>query len=68
MRQREIIEEVASFTPVLPIDEISVEEQPFWIDVRVNQMLWAGELRKLGSGEIDADMVDRLERFRRQSA
>ena len=68
VRQREIIEEVASFTPVLPIDEISVEEQPFWIDVRVNQMLWAGELRKLGSGEIDADMVDRLERFRRQSA
>lgn len=68
VRQREIIEEVASFTPVLPIDEISVEEQQFWIDVRVNQMLWAGELRKLGSGEIDADMVDRLERFRRQSA
>ncbi|WP_417804616.1 hypothetical protein [Thalassospira lucentensis] len=68
VRQRELIEEIASFTPVLPIDEISEKEQAFWVDVRVNQMLWAGELRKLGSGEIDADMVDRLERFRRQSA
>ncbi|MHC8492053.1 hypothetical protein ACTU44_04985 [Thalassospira sp. SM2505] len=67
-KQREIIEEVASFTPVLPIEEITKDEQQFWVDIRVNQMLWAGELRKLGSGEIDADMVDRLERFRRQSA
>ncbi|WP_286888225.1 hypothetical protein [Thalassospira sp.] len=68
VKQREIIEEVASFAPVLPVEEITTAEQQFWIDIRVNQMLWAGELRKLGSGEIDADMVDRLERFRRQSA
>ena len=68
VRQREIIEEVASFAPVLPIEEITAAEQQFWVDIRVNQMLWAGELRKLGSGEIDADMVDRLERYRRQSA
>ncbi|MBX2830187.1 MAG: hypothetical protein KTR23_03265 [Rhodospirillales bacterium] len=67
-KQREIIEEIASFAPVLPVEEILTTEQQFWIDIRVNQMLWAGELRKLGSGEIDADMVDRLERFRRQSA
>lgn len=68
VKQREIIEAVASFIPVLPIEEITPEEQQFWVDIRVNQMLWAGELRKLGSGEIDADMVDRLERYRRQSA
>lgn len=67
-KQRETIEEIASFAPVLPISEIKVTEQQFWVDIRVNQMLWAGELRKLGSGEIDADMMDRLERFRRQSA
>ena len=67
-KQRETVEEIASFAPVLPLSEISVSEQQFWVDVRVNQMLWAGELRKLGSGEIDADMMDRLERFRRQSA
>lgn len=67
-KQREVIEEIASFVPVIPISEITDKEQQFWVDIRVNQMLWAGELRKLGSGEIDADMVDRLERFRRQSA
>lgn len=67
-KQREIVEEIASFAPVLPVEEILTTEQQFWVDIRVNQMLWAGELRKLGSGEIDADMVDRLERFRRQSA
>jgi len=67
-KQREIIEEIASVAPVLPVEEILTTEQQFWIDIRVNQMLWAGELRKLGSGEIEADMVDRLERFRRQSA
>ncbi|GAA0611684.1 MULTISPECIES: hypothetical protein [Thalassospira] len=67
-KQRETVEEVASFAPVLPLSEIEQSEQQFWADVRVNQMLWAGELRKLGSGEIDADMMDRLERFRRQSA
>lgn len=67
-KQRETIEEIASFSPVLPVSEIAVTDQQFWVDVRVNQMLWAGELRKLGSGEIDADMMDRLERFRRQSA
>jgi hypothetical protein len=67
-KQREVIEEIASFSPVLPVSEIAVTNQQFWVDIRVNQMLWAGELRKLGSGEIDADMVDRLERFRRQSA
>lgn len=68
VRQREIVEEAASFAPVLPVEELEPIEYEFWIDVRVNQMLWAGEVRKLGSGEIDADMVDRLERFRRQSA
>ncbi|WP_404422421.1 hypothetical protein [Thalassospira australica] len=68
VRQREIVEEIASFAPVLPIEELEKLEYEFWVDVRVNQMLWASELRKLGSGEIDADMVDRLERFRRQSA
>lgn len=67
-KQRETVEEVASFAPVLPLSEIEKSEQQFWADVRVNQLLWAGELRKLGSGEIDADMMDRLERFRRQSA
>lgn len=67
-KQREVIEEIASFAPVMPISELTDKEQQFWVDIRVNQMLWAGELRKLGSGEIDADMVDRLERFRRQSA
>ncbi len=68
VRQREIVEEIASFAPVLPVEELEQIEYEFWVDVRVNQMLWASELRKLGSGEIDADMVDRLERFRRQSA
>ncbi|MCC9620654.1 hypothetical protein LPB41_03025 [Thalassospira sp. MA62] len=68
VRDREIVEEIASFAPVLPVEEITEREASFWVDVRVNQMLWAAELRKLGSGEIDADMVDRLERFRRQSA
>jgi hypothetical protein len=68
VRQREIVEEIASFAPVLPIEALEKIEYEFWVDVRVNQMLWASELRKLGSGEIDADMVDRLERFRRQSA
>lgn len=68
VRQREIVEEIASFAPVLPIEALEKIEYEFWVDVRVNQVLWASELRKLGSGEIDADMVDRLERFRRQSA
>ncbi|MFH1807013.1 MAG: hypothetical protein ABID63_19195 [Pseudomonadota bacterium] len=68
VKQREVLEEIASFVPILPVEELDPAEYEFWVDIRVNQLLWANELRKLGSGEIDADMVDRLERFRRQSA
>jgi hypothetical protein len=68
VKQREVLEEIASFMPILPLEELEPVEHEFWVDIRVNQMLWARELRKLGNGEIDADTVGRLERYRRQSA
>lgn len=65
--QRDALEELASFLPVIPIAELEPEEYQFWTDIRVNQMMWAAELRKLGSDEVDADMVTRLDRFREAS-
>jgi len=43
-KQREIIEEIASFAPVLPVEEILTTEQQFWIDIRVNR----SEERRVG--------------------
>ncbi|OSQ46435.1 hypothetical protein [Thalassospira sp. MCCC 1A01428] len=65
--QRDALEELASFLPVIPIGELEPEEYKFWTDIRVNQVMWAAEVRKLGSGDMDADMVNRLERFREAS-
>lgn len=62
--QRDALEELASFLPIIPISELEPEEYPFWTDIRVNQVMWAAEVRKLGSGDMDAEMVTRLERFR----
>ncbi|OSQ40841.1 hypothetical protein [Thalassospira mesophila] len=65
--QRDALEELASFLPVIPIAELETEEYSFWTDIRVNQVMWAAEVRKLGSGDMDADMVTQLERFRESS-
>ncbi|RCK47021.1 hypothetical protein TH25_16005 [Thalassospira profundimaris] len=62
--QRDALEELASFLPIIPINELEPEEYSFWTDIRVNQVMWAAEVRKLGSGDMDSEMVTRLERFR----